>query len=118
MIGKAKACVGGTNLIGYVINQKKGYELERSNLSGQTPSELFSSMQVIQNQNLRCKNNTISIVLSPEIDDGKKLTPEQWKRLSKSAISALGVNPEDALITENYSKLFIYLEQFKEFIGN
>lgn len=96
MIGKAKACVGGTSLIGYVIDQKKGYELERSNLSGQTPSELYRSMQVIQNQNLRCKNNTISIVLSPEIDDGKKLTTEQWKHLSKSAISALGVNPEDA----------------------
>ena len=96
MIGKAKACVGGTSLIGYVIDQKKGYELERSNLSGQTPSEIYTSMQVIQNQNLRCKNNTVSIVLSPEIDDGKKLTPEQWKRLSKSAISELGINPKDA----------------------
>ena len=96
MIGKAKACVGGTNLISYIINQKKGYELERSNLSGQTPSELYSSMQVIQNQNLRCKNNTISIVLSPEIDDGKKMTTDQWKHLSKSAISELGINPENA----------------------
>ena len=51
-------------------------------------------MQVIQN--LRCKNNTISIVLSPEIDDGKNLTTDQWKHLSESAVSALGLNPEEA----------------------
>ena len=68
MIAKAKACVGGSKLIGYVINEKKGYALERCNLSGENPSELFASMQVIQNQNLRCQNNTISIAQAMEIN--------------------------------------------------
>lgn len=83
MIAKAKACIGGSALIGYVVNNKKGYELERQNLSGETPTQLYSSMQIIQNQNLRCKNNIISIVISPEINDGKTLTDEQWKELSQ-----------------------------------
>ena len=96
MIAKAKACVGGTKLIGYVVNEKKGYELERCNLSGESPSELFASMQVIQNQNLRCQNNTISIVLSPEIGDGNKLTNDEWKQLTKGFLSSLGVDPEEA----------------------
>ena len=96
MIAKAKACVGGSKLIGYVVNEKKGYELERCNLSGENPSELFASMQVIQNQNLRCQNNTISIVLSPEIGDGNKLTNDQWKQLTSGFLSSLGVDPEEA----------------------
>ena len=96
MIAKAKSCIGGTALFGYVVNEKKGYELERNNLSGEKASELYRSMQVIQNQNLRCKNNTISIVLSPEKSYGKVMTAEQWKDLSKRFISDLGVNVDEA----------------------
>lgn len=96
MIGKAKACIGGSKLMSYVINEKKGYELERNNLSGKTPFELFDSMQVIQNQNLRCKNNTISIVLSPEKDDGKKLTDDDWRKLTKGFLSSLGIDAKQA----------------------
>ena len=96
MIAKAKSCIGGTQLFGYVANEKKGYELERNNISGKKASGLFQSMQVIQNQNLRCKNNTISIVLSPEKNDGKAMTVEQWKDLTRHFISDLGVNIEDA----------------------
>lgn len=106
MIAKAKACVGGSKLIGYVINEKKGYELDRNNLSGENPSELFASMQVIQNQNLRCQNNTISIVLSPEKDDGKKLTNDEWRQLSKALLSELGVDAEQAQYIS-----FIHTEQ-------
>lgn len=96
MIAKAKACVGGTSLIGYVVNNKKGYELERNHLSGEKPSELYRSMQVIQNQNLRCKNNTISIVLSPEKSDGQKLTDEQWRTITKKFIKELGIGEKEA----------------------
>ncbi len=96
MIAKAKSCIGGSALIGYVVNEKKGYELERQNLSGDTPSQLYSSMQVIQNQNLRCKNNTISIVISPEKSDGNILTNEQWQELSQKFLEHLGINVNDA----------------------
>lgn len=96
MISKAKACIGGSALMGYVVNEKKGYELERNNISGENPSELFSSMQIIQNQNLRCKNNTISLVLSPEKEDGHKLTNEQWKLLARSLLQSLDIKVDDA----------------------
>lgn len=96
MIAKAKSCVGGTALIGYVVNQKKGHELERNNLSGEKASELYRSMRVIQNQNLRCKNNTISVVLSPEKSDGKVMTNEQWRGLTTRFLSALGINKTEA----------------------
>ncbi|MFV0505406.1 MAG: relaxase/mobilization nuclease domain-containing protein [Bacteroidales bacterium] len=96
MIAKASSCIGGTALIGYVVNPKKGYELERNNLSGVKASELYESMRVIQNQNLRCKNNTISIVLSPEVEDGKRLSDAQWRDLSKRFLNGLGIDADDS----------------------
>lgn len=96
MIAKAKSCVGGTALVGYVVNPQKGYELMRNNLSGETASEVYESMQIIQNQNLRCKNNTISIVLSPEIEDGKKLSNEQWQAITNKLLVELGVDAKEA----------------------
>ncbi len=96
MIAKAKSCVGGTALFGYVVDKKKGYELERNNLSGEKASELYRSMRVIQNQNLRCRNNTISVVLSPEKSDGKVMTNVQWSSLTTRFLSALGINEKEA----------------------
>ncbi|MHA7110780.1 relaxase/mobilization nuclease domain-containing protein [Sunxiuqinia elliptica] len=96
MIGKAKACVGGTALIGYVVNSKKGYELERRNISGNTPKQLYESMQVIAKQNQRVTNNTISLVVSPEISDGKAMTNEQWKVLTQRVLSNLKVDVNEA----------------------
>ena len=96
MIAKAKSCVGGTALFGYVVDKKKGYELERNNLSGEKASELYRSMRVIQNQNLRCRNNTISVVLSPEKSDGKAMTNQQWSSLTTRFLSALGINEKEA----------------------
>lgn len=83
-------------MIGYVVNPKKGYELMRNNLSGEKPAELYDSIRVIQNQNLRCKNNTISVVLSPEIDDAKQMSDAQWKELSKRFLNSLGIDTDES----------------------
>ncbi|MFV0346099.1 MAG: hypothetical protein ACK5IQ_07625 [Bacteroidales bacterium] len=37
MIAKAKSCVGGTALVGYVVNPQKGYELMRNTLLTTSP---------------------------------------------------------------------------------
>lgn len=91
MISKAKSCPGGTALFQYVVNDKKGYELMRNNLSGLTPKDMYSNMAIIQNQNLRCKNNTFSIVLSPTIEDGKKLSDQQLKEVTKDFLKEMNL---------------------------
>ena len=93
MISKAKSCPGGTALFNYVVNDKKGYELLRNDLSGSTPKELFSDMMIFQQQNLRCVNNTISIVLSPTVDDGKKLSINQLKTLTQDFLIKMDLDP-------------------------
>lgn len=94
MIGKASACPGGTALFNYVISDKKGYELTRNGLSGTTPKELYEDMNIIQKQNLRCSNNTISIVISPSVDDGKKLSNAELKAITEDFLTELSLDPK------------------------
>jgi len=98
MIGKASACPGGTALFNYVINDKKGYELTRNGISGSTPKELYENMNIIQKQNSKCSNNTISIVLSPTVEDGKKLSDTELLAITKDFLAELDLDPN----TEQY----------------
>ena len=94
MIGIAKSCTGGTALFNYVVNDTKGYELLRNNISGITPKEMYSDLSILQQQNLRCKNNTISIVLSPTINDSIKMNNEQLKALTKDFLKGMDLDPK------------------------
>ncbi|MEC4041908.1 relaxase/mobilization nuclease domain-containing protein [Myroides odoratimimus] len=96
MIAKAKTCIGGTALFNYVINPNKGYELVRNNLSGETPKDMFLTMQILQNQNSRCKNNTISVVISPTIEDCKKMTDRDLNNLVHDFLVGLKLDPKHA----------------------
>ncbi|TDS64404.1 relaxase/mobilization nuclease domain-containing protein [Myroides indicus] len=96
MIAKAKSCVGGTALFNYVIDVKKGYELIRNNLSGETPKDMFQTMQILQNQNNRCKNNTISAVISPTIADSQKMSDRDLRVLAVEFLLGLQIDPTKA----------------------
>lgn len=96
MIAKAKSCVGGTALFNYVIDAKKGYELLRNNLSGETPKDMFQTMQILQNQNSRCKNNTISAVISPTITDSQKMSDRDLRVLTVEFLLGLQIDPTKA----------------------
>ncbi|MTG99127.1 relaxase/mobilization nuclease domain-containing protein [Myroides sp. BIT-d1] len=96
MIAKAKSCIGGTALFNYVIDSKKGYELLRHNLSGDTPKEMFQTMQILQNQNNRCKNNTISAVISPTIADSQKMSDKDLRALAIEFLLGLKIDPTKA----------------------
>ncbi|WP_010249222.1 relaxase/mobilization nuclease domain-containing protein [Myroides injenensis] len=96
MIAKAKTCIGGAALFNYVINPSKGYELARNNLSGETPKDMYQTMQILQNQNTRCKNNTISVVISPTIEDSRKMTDQDLENLVKDFLVGLKLDPKGA----------------------
>ncbi|MBB1139025.1 MULTISPECIES: relaxase/mobilization nuclease domain-containing protein [Myroides] len=96
MIAKAKTCIGAAALFNYVINPNKGYELVRNNLSGETPKDMFQTMQILQNQNSRCKNNTISVVISPTITDSKKMTDKDLNNLIHDFLVGLKLDPKSA----------------------
>ncbi|MFH7010215.1 relaxase/mobilization nuclease domain-containing protein, partial [Flavobacterium plurextorum] len=57
-------------------------EISRHNVIGSTGLEIENEFKVYQNLNLNTKMNTISIVLSPSPEDGRKLSREEFKAIS------------------------------------
>ena len=96
MIGKIKSCIGGFSLFNYVIDDEKGMELLRNNLCGETSIELMREMQIIQNLNQKATNKLISMVLSPHVDDGEKLSKKQLQNLTKEFLKELEIDVENS----------------------
>jgi hypothetical protein len=94
MIGKAKSCIGGGALANYVLGENKGYELDRNLLCGTTPKEIVEEIKMIQDLNQRATNKTFSLVLSPDIKDGKNLSDEQLKTMTQDYLNKLGIDTE------------------------
>ncbi|WP_052259588.1 hypothetical protein [Flavobacterium sp. KMS] len=94
MIGLATSCNGGGALANYVLDENKGYELDRNLLCGLTPKEMVEEMKMIQNLNQRATNKTFSLVLSPHSEDGKTLSDEQLKTITRSYLNKLGIDTE------------------------
>lgn len=108
MIGMAKACLGGGSLLNYIINDRKGYELFRSNLCGNTSQELLEEFRISQELNQRTTNKVLSLVLSPSIEDSEKLNDEDLKGLTIEFLNELNID------TENHQILtFIHNEKQK-----
>ncbi len=94
MIGLAKACSGGGALANYVLDENKGYELDRNLLCGSTPKEMIEEMRMIQDLNQKSTNKTFSMVLSPDVKDGQNLSDVELKTMTQEYLSKLGIDPE------------------------
>ena len=94
MIGLAKACSGGGALGNYVIDEQKGYELDRNLLCGDNPKEIMEEMKALQDLNQRATNKTFSLVLSPDIKDGQELSNKDLKEMTREYLNKLGIDTQ------------------------
>lgn len=90
----AKSCSGGSALGNYVMDNIKGYELDRNLVCGETPIEIMHEMKIIQDLNQRATNKTFSLVLSPDIKDGKKLSDDELRAMTQDYMNKLGIDTE------------------------
>lgn len=92
MIALAKSCSGGGSLLNYIMSDKKGYELFRSNLCGINSKEIMEEIKIIQDFNQRAKNKTLSLVLSPSIEDGKRISDSTLKEMTIEFLKELNID--------------------------
>ena len=98
MIGKGHAISSTGASLSYGWNQEKEAEVVlKEHLAGDTPAEITEEFKIIQSQNQRCANNTLSFVVSPTIEDGKKLTPKELGQLSKRFLKEMHLQNHQAI---------------------
>lgn len=90
MIGKGKSISHTGASLGYGWNQEKNAEVVyKQHLAGDNPKEITDEFKIIQEQNARTTNNTLSFVLSPTIEDGKDLSSERLQELTQRFIAEM-----------------------------
>ena len=118
MIGKGKSISHTRASINYGWNQEKNAEIIHSqHLAGQTPKEITGEFKIIQEQNMRCNNNTLSFVLSPTIDDGKNLSQKRLKELTQKFIKQMDLQNNQAIAFVHRDKLHVHIHLYVNRIG-
>lgn len=98
MVGLGKAISHTKASISYGWNEEKDAKIVfKKNLVGETPKEITEEFQIIQAMNKNCHKNTFSFVLSPTIEDGKKLTLKDLNRITSEFTNDLKLESHQAI---------------------
>ncbi|WP_196889054.1 relaxase/mobilization nuclease domain-containing protein [Aureivirga sp. CE67] len=89
MVGKGKSIAHGAKAIDYALKKEKAVILEKSGIVGGSGKEIKKEFRITQELNENCRNTELSLVLSPSIMDGNKLSNEDFKELTKEFIKKL-----------------------------
>ena len=98
MIGKGKSISHTMVSMSYGWNQEKDAEVVlKEFLHGDTPKEITQEFKMVQDQNYHCTKNTLSFVLSPTIEDGKRLGKEELHAITKRFIHEMKLGERQAI---------------------
>lgn len=98
MIGKGKSISHTKASMSYGWNQEKDAEIVlKEFLHGDSPAEITQEFKMLQDQNYYCSKNTLSFVISPTIDDGKKLDKSKLHYITKQFINEMKLGERQAI---------------------
>ena len=98
MIGKGKSISHTRASMSYGWNQEKDAEVVYSkHLAGETPKAITEEFKIIQEQNARCTNNTLSFVLSPTIEEGKELNAKALGEITEKFLKEMKLQEHQAI---------------------
>ena len=113
MIGMGKSISHTSASMSYGMNQEKGSEIIHSQyLAGETPREITEEFKVIQEQNELCRKNTLSFVLSPTIEDGRKLEREQLKEMTERFLKEMNLKQHQAVAFVHRDKEHVHVHLY------
>ena len=98
MIGKGKSIAHTQASMSYGWNQEKEAEMIlKEFLHGDTPKDITKEFKMLQDQNYHCTKNTLSFVISPTIEDGKRLGKEELQAITKRFMHEMKLGDRQAI---------------------
>ncbi len=90
MIGKGKSISHTKASMSYGWDQEKDAEIVlKEFLYGDSPAEITKEFKMLQDQNHNCTKNTLSFIISPTIEDGKRLESKDLNEITKRFINEM-----------------------------
>lgn len=109
MIGKGKSIPYGNNGIDYALKKEGSEVIDKNLVVGDNGTEIKNEFKTFQNLNHRCVNNDISFVISPEPKDGRKLTSDDLKDISKDFLKKMGLEKHQSITIKHSDKAHAHL---------
>ena len=98
MIGKGKSISHTKACMCYGWNQEKDAEIVfKEFLHGDSPDEFTKEFKMLQDQNSNCTKNTLSFIISPTIEDGKRLDKSKLEEISKRFMNEMKLGERQAI---------------------
>ena len=98
MVSKAAAKETSSASIGYAISKHEAELLDKNLVNGDKAKDIKAEFETFQDLNGRCKNNSISIVISPAREDGTKLTKDELRDISKEYMQRMGLDKHQYVV--------------------
>jgi len=118
MIGKGHAISRTKVSISYGWNQEKEAEIVlKEHLAGDTPAEITEEFKIIQSQNQRCHNNTLSFIVSPTIEDGKDLSKKDLGEIARKFLKEMNLQNHQAIGFVHRDKAHTHIHIYANRIG-
>ncbi|NIJ45659.1 hypothetical protein FHR24_002127 [Wenyingzhuangia heitensis] len=98
MIAKGSSLSNTKAALLYGDDLNKSAKIVYSNyLHSETPSEISKEFKLFQDQNTNCKQNTFSFIISPTIEDGKKMNEASFEKVCKLFLKELKLDQHQAV---------------------
>tara|TARA_R110002051_G_scaffold7053_3_gene33253 strand:+ start:302 stop:1171 length:870 start_codon:yes stop_codon:yes gene_type:complete len=98
MIGMGKSIAHTGASMAYGWNNEKDAEVVLSQyVAGDNAQEVTEEFKITQEMNARCKKNTLSFVLSPTAEDGKKLDNEKLREMAERFLKEMQLKERQAI---------------------
>src|SRR6056297_569824 len=98
MIGMGKSIAHTGASMAYGWNKEKDAEVVLSQyVAGDNAQEVTEEFKITQEMNARCKKNTLSFVLSPTVEDGKKLDNERLREMTERFLKEMQLKERQAI---------------------
>ena len=118
MIGKGHSVSGTRVSISYGWNQEKDAEVVlREHVAGDTPAEIAEEFRIMQSQNERCVNNTLSFIVSPTIEDGQDLSKRDLEEIAKKFLKEMNLQNNQSIGFVHRDKAHTHVHIYTNRIG-
>lgn len=112
MIAKAKSITHGGAGINYALKKDEAEIIEKRFVIGNTGAEIKEEFRMFQNLNSRAENNDLSLVLSPEPKDGRKLSNSDFRNISEDFLKKMKLEDHQAIIIKHKDRDHTHLHLF------
>ncbi|WP_339727691.1 relaxase/mobilization nuclease domain-containing protein [Maribacter stanieri] len=98
MIGMGKSIAHTGASMAYGWNNEKDAEVVLSQyVAGDNAKEVTEEFKITHEMNARCKKNTLSFVISPTVEDGKKLDNERLREMTERFLREMRLKERQAI---------------------